>query len=179
MSQINRTQRQQEKHRKGTRKVPYNLSAGFTLVELATIAAIIAMITSIILATLQDARQKGRDARRIADARQTRNALELKYDKDGDYPRSPPPGPPTWTDSCTNPTNYINNLVSQGYVARLPQDPVNNNGYCYRYRGQDEDFKFAVFIEGLGNRTKFSQADGGVQADWYELYTPGARSWTW
>lgn len=53
---------------------------GFTLIELLVVIAIIGILASIILASLNSARQKGRDARRIADLNQYQKALTLFYD---------------------------------------------------------------------------------------------------
>src|ERR1700732_5233360 len=50
---------------------------GFTLIELLVVIAIIGLLASIILASLNTARQKGRDARRLADLKEMANAMEL------------------------------------------------------------------------------------------------------
>src|SRR3990167_4452603 len=53
---------------------------GFTLIELLVVIAIIGILSSIVLASLNSARQKGRDARRVSDIKQLQLALELYYD---------------------------------------------------------------------------------------------------
>lgn len=50
---------------------------GFTLIELLVSIAIVTLIASVILASLQQARIKSRDANRIANAVQIRTALEM------------------------------------------------------------------------------------------------------
>ena len=52
-------------------------SRGFTLIELLVVIAIIGLLASIILASLNTARQKGRDSRRVADLKEMANAMEL------------------------------------------------------------------------------------------------------
>src|SRR3989338_3218374 len=59
---------------------------GFTLIELMVVISIISLLASIILASMNSARAKARDARRLHDLRQIETALALFYDKYGKYP---------------------------------------------------------------------------------------------
>ncbi len=60
--------------------------SGFTLIELLVVIAIIGMLSSIVFASLNTARQKGRDAKRVSELRQIKTALELYFDKNDAYP---------------------------------------------------------------------------------------------
>ncbi len=88
---------------------------GFTLIELLVVIAIIGILSSVVLASLNSARQKGRDARRIADIKQLQLALELYYDAEGSYPNA----------------ISTSTVVSDGYIAALPLDPSTGAAYSY------------------------------------------------
>ncbi|MEK9176963.1 MAG: prepilin-type N-terminal cleavage/methylation domain-containing protein [Patescibacteria group bacterium] len=92
---------------------------GFTLIELLVVIAIIGILSSVVLASLNDARMKSRDAKRIADLKQLQLALELFFDGSGAYP--------TYAQYSTSGTG---NLTPQ-YMATLPKDPTANVIYTY------------------------------------------------
>lgn len=62
-----------------------NAKGGFTLIELLVVIAIIGILSSIVLVSLNSARQKGKDARVISDVQQIRTALESGFNGTG-YP---------------------------------------------------------------------------------------------
>ena len=63
-----------------------NRKKGFTLLELLFVIAIIALLSSIVLANLANARQKAVDSRIAEDYIQLRNASEVYYSDHGSYP---------------------------------------------------------------------------------------------
>lgn len=62
---------------------------GFTLVELLVVISIISLLSSVVFASVNSARAKARDARRVAELNQIRLALGLYYDDKNAYPGDP------------------------------------------------------------------------------------------
>ncbi len=120
---------------------------GFTLIELLVVIAIIGILSSIVLASLNSARQKGRDARRIADIKQIQLALELYYDAHSSYPTT---------------ALYGTNLVSEGFISTVPKDPSSGLGYAYEAIGTGttcSSYHLGAKLETTGHTALSSDAD--------------------
>lgn len=119
---------------------------GFTLIELLVVVAIIGLLSSVVLASLNSARGKARDAKRKQDMVQIRTALELYYHDYGSYPLAYGGG---WAGYSVNncngtqgtlsgATGYIINLAPT-YIPNLPIDPsgssIGCSGYLYSSNG--------------------------------------------
>jgi type II secretion system protein G len=89
---------------------------GFTLIELLVVIAIIGILSSVVLASLNSARQKSRDARRISDIKQIQLALELYFDSNANYP-------------------VTTSLLAPTYLATDPTDPTTSAIYAYAALG--------------------------------------------
>ena len=59
---------------------------GFTLVELLVVIAIIGVLSTLAVVSLNNAREKARDAKRISDIKQVQTALELYFIDEQSYP---------------------------------------------------------------------------------------------
>lgn len=99
-------------------------SRGFTLIELLVVISIISVLSSVVLASLNTARTKSRDVRRLSDIRQIRNALELYRNDNGAYPLSGGAYAPNgaWTNSNDSSWNTLATALLP-YIKVLPQDP--------------------------------------------------------
>ena len=69
-------------------KIDRGMRRGFTLIELLVVLGIIGLLAAAMLNIFGAARRQARDDRRIADLRQTEQALRLFYLKCGFYPGS-------------------------------------------------------------------------------------------
>lgn len=109
-------------------------SGGFTLIELLVVIAIIGILSSVVFASLNTARAKARDARRITDINQIRIALELYRDSNNTYPQEAHSGCyDGWEASCDAAGNFIDALRTSGFISKVPFDPINNATYTYTY----------------------------------------------
>jgi prepilin-type N-terminal cleavage/methylation domain-containing protein len=106
---------------------------GFTLIELLVVIAIIALLSSLIMAAVNDAREKSRDTRRLSDMRQIQLALEMYYDDHNEYPvHNSSNG--DWEGSSEDDGEFLDVLVADGYLSSYVVDPINSGTtmeYCY------------------------------------------------
>lgn len=127
---------------------------GFTLIELLIVIAIIGILSSIVLTSLTDGRQKALDSKRIQDLRSISTALQMfasiydrmpnNYNCDGVF--CPIGGGDFGACDNTipnnvgvNPLNYMpqaydlsmQELVTAGLLPSIPHSPSPGKGYCY------------------------------------------------
>jgi len=111
---------------------------GFTLIELLVVIAIIALLASIVIASLNVSRMKARDSKRIQELVQLRSALEAYKADHGSYPQ--PNCHAGWLQSsdsvdCWGGSGSVlyQTLVDGGYIGSIPIDPSNTGVYIYIY----------------------------------------------
>lgn len=105
---------------------------GFTLVELLVVMAVISLLSSVVLSSMQSAREKAREGRKIAELRSMISAIKLYAEARGSFPANKGT---TW---CNPGVSYagsvcLSELVSDGYFSTLPRSPDIRPYYYYNY----------------------------------------------
>ena len=121
------------------------MKKGFTLIELLVVIGIIAILASIVLVSLNDARERARDVKRVGDIRQLQLALEGYYDANDAYP-----GGDGSDTTCAALSAISSDLVPM-HIGSMPTDPgggsvayaydaaTTADGQDYRLRADLED----------------------------------------
>ena len=166
---------------------------GFTLIELLVVVSIIGLLSSVVLASLNSARAKARDAHRRVELRQVATALELYYDSNGSYPITT-----TWYGpfsmhnntyvQSSGPLGWIPNLAPT-YISQLPSDPKPLGvDTSYYYYSNGTDYKLLNFqtVEKCPVSASDSMYDparnpgtawGPLVPCTFAVYTPNAANW--
>jgi len=115
--------------------------SGFTLIELLVVISIISLLSTVALTSVNAARIKARDTKRMADKEQIVNALELYRNSVGHYPYNTDNDASGWdygySGGLASGDIFIQPLVDTGLFSPTPGDPTNTaiaGGYrYYRY----------------------------------------------
>jgi len=94
----------------------------FTLIELLVVIAIIGLLATVSVIALNNARAKGRDAKRVADVKQIQTALELFFNDKGRYP--------TAAEFSLGSIYSTSTLGTSTYMAIIPNPPNPVDGNC-------------------------------------------------
>jgi len=91
------------------------IETGFTMIELLVVIAVIGLISSLILVSVVNSRQKARDTRRLADMAQVNTGLALYHATYQGYPAG---------------SNGFPLGMTPTYMAGLPKEPLPADGAC-------------------------------------------------
>jgi type II secretion system protein G len=125
---------------------------GFTLIELLVVIAIIGILATIVLVSLNSARQKARDTRRLGDLREVALALEMYYDDNSSYPSVTGCTSANWTTISTD-------IENGDYMTRVPADPLNSGTNVYMYGGDGSTYTLRAVLENSSNAALDSDLD--------------------
>lgn len=124
------------------------------MVELLVVITIIGILSTVVVVSLNSARVRARDSKRLADVRQIALALEFCYDLNQKYvaPADYPGVGAALTCSGTT------------FVAAMPSDPSTGNAYGYAVDNASNPQKYvlAATIEQETNPALDTDVDGTV-----------------
>lgn len=105
---------------------------GFTLVEMLTVVAIIAILASIVVVNVNSARMRARDGRRISDIEAIAKAMEMYLYREGGGTSYPDvSGWAYSTETGTSSNWYTLKTELAPYIDPLPEDPTNKDDLKY------------------------------------------------
>ena len=119
---------------------------GFTLIELLVVIAIIGLLAGIVSVSVNAAREKSRDARRLVDIRKLQKVFELYYDDNGVYPGV---GGTTWLDNdgCNGSYTDIDVYLEPTYLSTVPSDPKGHSHSCYYYQVRNSGQGYIILLK--------------------------------
>ncbi len=141
----------------------YKFQKGFTLIELLVVISIISLLSSVVLTSLNSARSKSRDIRRISDLREVRNAMFLCYDKIGTYNVN---GEMLLTSPCYREGFNDSDLAASWttscgeFIKTWPTDPSASTPYNYAVHVSADGQRFALLA--VLENSKYAQTNAQV-----------------
>lgn len=136
-----------------------NKQKGFTLIELLVVIAILGLLSTLAVVSLNNARQKSRDARRLSDVKQMQTALELYYADANGYPAAITTG-----DAIAySGTTYMTIVPSDPGPADATATGCGGTDYTYTQRSSGNSYTIEYCLGG---------ATGGVSGNTLHYATP-------
>lgn len=111
---------------------------GFTLIELLVVIAIIGLLATLAVVSLNNARQKSRDAKRVSDVKQIQTSLELYYSDESGYP--------TALDVTSGTGTIVGPTSGVTYMGKVPKNPTPG-ATAYTYTGSTSTYTITFSLE--------------------------------
>jgi prepilin-type N-terminal cleavage/methylation domain-containing protein len=148
---------------------------GFTLIELLMVIAIIGLLATMAVTSLNNARQKSRDARRVSDIKQLMTALEMYVSgtTTGLYPVQASTALELGSANakCLGPSGFAATCSSPLYLGKIDGDPGVDSGYAYSY-GVTDGTSYTITF-GLTGKTGQLICTSGYDATCCQLSPTG------
>lgn len=117
---------------------------GFTLIELLVVVSLIGVLATLVIANMNSARERARDAQRKSDLRNIQTALRLYYNDNGGYPQSSSGNIVGCSGSCVWGEAWTKSDIT--YMNLLPNDPLDGQTYTYTYT-DSENYTLKACLE--------------------------------
>lgn len=156
------------------------LYSGFTLIELLVTISIIAIISTLLLANFNAARERGRDAQRKADLKNISTALRIYYNDYGAYPANGTGGDIGKIIACGSSTPPGPSLCEWGSVwsidtktimSTLPKDPLTSQAYSYIQVDLDT-YTLTTCLENASDEDGLAESGIDCASDWMYQIKP-------
>ncbi|MEX0933137.1 MAG: type II secretion system protein [Candidatus Paceibacterota bacterium] len=143
---------------------------GFTLTELLVVIAIISVLSTIVLFNVNLARNKGKNARAVADVSQYLTGLALARERaaNNQYP-----GTTSWaclggsgciwpSTTFTTANNELVNNPLREVMPSLPTSTYTESGYGgYQYQRYNSGYRIRWFLYGKDRKCEIGEQTGG------------------
>lgn len=122
---------------------------GFTLIELLVVIAIIALLSTVVLVSIQTAREKANSTARSQLALQYKRALELYYNDKGYYPYVASGhclGADNVSDQCYGPWYSENATLNSELASYIPGPPASKQSFIVNWFGTNFDMRGIIYF---------------------------------
>ena len=130
---------------------PIHDRSGFTIIEVLVVLALISILATMGMAQYRQSVMHAREAVLKTDLFDLRDAIDQYYADKGQYPAT------------------LNALVEDGYVRRIPVDPITNSADSWQTVPSDPDPNnptAPVGIQDVKSGSELTALDGTMYADW-------------
>lgn len=107
------------------------MKRGFTLIELLVVIAIIGLMSTVVFASVQNAKQKALEASVLSDGHQLQIAIELYKNTHGFVPEedSGYAAVNSYSNDINVPSDSLTKLVTEGYLPKVPNHVMLNYSF--------------------------------------------------